>query len=88
MEVGARSKDKNWAILNKDPSWVPGASRKAAVAHFRLLTGRDCLRLHLYRIGISNSPNCSVRPRLTRGMRSIKVERNMKQRYKRGYPIM
>ncbi|GFU48863.1 hypothetical protein TNCV_2024221 [Trichonephila clavipes] len=45
--------------MNKDPSW---ASRKAVVAqsHFRLLTGHDCLRSHLYRIGVANSPDCTL----------------------------
>ncbi|GFT16711.1 hypothetical protein TNCV_1333311 [Trichonephila clavipes] len=60
MKVAELSKDKNWAILNKDPSWVPGAPKKAAVAHLRLLTGYDCLRSHLYRIGIANSPDCTL----------------------------
>ncbi|GFW09326.1 hypothetical protein TNCV_4276541 [Trichonephila clavipes] len=57
---GVESKDKNWTFLNKDPSWVPGGPRKAAVAHFRLLIGHDCLISHLYRIGISNSPDCTL----------------------------
>ncbi|GFV60003.1 hypothetical protein TNCV_1401111 [Trichonephila clavipes] len=59
-EVAEMSKDKNWAILNKNPSWVPGAPKKAAVAQscFRLLTVPDCLRSHLYSIGIADSPDC------------------------------
>ncbi|GFX48526.1 uncharacterized protein LOC103524116 [Trichonephila clavipes] len=60
MEVAELSKDKNWAILNKDSSWVPVAPRKASVAQFRLLTGHDCLRSYLYRIGITNSPDCTT----------------------------
>ncbi|GFU50817.1 hypothetical protein TNCV_2495211 [Trichonephila clavipes] len=60
MEVNEMSKDKDWAIFNKDPSWVPGAPRKAAVAHFRLLTSHNCLRSYLYRIGIVNSPDCTL----------------------------
>ncbi|GFU89898.1 hypothetical protein TNCV_1287791 [Trichonephila clavipes] len=32
------SEDKNWAILNENLSYVPGAPRKAAVAHFIFLT--------------------------------------------------
>ncbi|GFV32667.1 hypothetical protein TNCV_441591 [Trichonephila clavipes] len=55
MEVAKLSKDKNWVIINKDPSWVPGAPRKSVVTHFRLLTNPDCLRSHLYRIGITDS---------------------------------
>ncbi|GFT34160.1 hypothetical protein TNCV_4385511 [Trichonephila clavipes] len=57
---GVVSKDKNWAIFNKDTSWVPRAPRKAALAHFRLLTGHYCLRSHLYRIGIADSPDCTL----------------------------
>ncbi|GFS60525.1 hypothetical protein TNCV_3580291 [Trichonephila clavipes] len=41
MEVAEMSKDKNWKILNKNPSWVSEAPRKGAVAHIRLLTGHD-----------------------------------------------
>ncbi|GFS63392.1 hypothetical protein TNCV_2309081 [Trichonephila clavipes] len=52
------AKDKNWEILSKDPSWVPGPPRNSAVAHFRLLTSHDCLRSHVYRIGAANSPDC------------------------------
>ncbi|GFS47930.1 hypothetical protein TNCV_3598991 [Trichonephila clavipes] len=33
---------------------------QAAVAHFKLLTGHGCLRSHLYRIGIANSPDCTL----------------------------
>ncbi|GFX95916.1 hypothetical protein TNCV_2084961 [Trichonephila clavipes] len=57
MEAAEMSKDKNWAILNENPSWAP---RKAAVAHFRLLTRHDCLRYNLYRTGIANSPDCTL----------------------------
>ncbi|GFX60891.1 hypothetical protein TNCV_1311831 [Trichonephila clavipes] len=60
MELAELSKDKNWVILNKDPSWVPGDSTKATVAHFRLLTGHDCLRSHFYRIGIAKSADCTL----------------------------
>ncbi|GFW69653.1 hypothetical protein TNCV_489971 [Trichonephila clavipes] len=60
MEVAEMSKDKTWAIMNKNPSWVPGAPRKAAVDHFRLLTCHDCLRSHLYRIGVIDSPNYTL----------------------------
>ncbi|GFU70784.1 HTH_48 domain-containing protein [Trichonephila clavipes] len=60
MEVAELMKDKNLLILKKPPSCVPRAPRKAAVAHFRLLTHHDYLRLLLYRIGIANSPDCTV----------------------------
>ncbi|GFT49321.1 hypothetical protein TNCV_4583031 [Trichonephila clavipes] len=60
MEVAEMSKDKSWAILNENPSWVPEAPRKSVVAHFRLLTGHDCLRSYLYKIGIADSPGCTV----------------------------
>ncbi|GFW19887.1 hypothetical protein TNCV_3561901 [Trichonephila clavipes] len=60
MEVAEMSKDKNWTILNENPSWMTGDPRKAAVAHFRLLTGHGCLRSHLDRIGIIDSPDCTL----------------------------
>ncbi|GFS79312.1 hypothetical protein TNCV_4409651 [Trichonephila clavipes] len=34
-------------IQDENPSWIPEAPREAAVAHFRLWTGHDCLRSHL-----------------------------------------
>ncbi|GFU52382.1 hypothetical protein TNCV_3958961 [Trichonephila clavipes] len=61
MEVTELSKDKIKAILDKNPSWVPGAPRKAVVVHFRLLTGHDCPRSHLYRIGVADSLDCTLR---------------------------
>ncbi|GFX59609.1 hypothetical protein TNCV_3753741 [Trichonephila clavipes] len=60
MEAEEMSKDKNWAILNDNPSWVPEAPRKATIAHLRLLTGHDCLRSHLYRIGTVDSPDFTM----------------------------
>ncbi|GFU58508.1 hypothetical protein TNCV_697671 [Trichonephila clavipes] len=60
MEVAELYKDKCWAVLNKDPSWVLGAPRKAAIAHFRFLIGHDCLRSHLYSIDFANSLNCTL----------------------------
>ncbi|GFV86479.1 hypothetical protein TNCV_2156721 [Trichonephila clavipes] len=51
MEVAEMSRYKKWVILNGNPFWVPGAPRKAAVAHFRSLTGQYCLKSPLYRIG-------------------------------------
>ncbi|GFY10237.1 hypothetical protein TNCV_2629161 [Trichonephila clavipes] len=56
MEAAEMSKDKNWVILNGNPSWVSEAPRKAAVSHFRLLTGRS----HLYRIGVTDSPDVTL----------------------------
>ncbi|GFU77428.1 hypothetical protein TNCV_3498021 [Trichonephila clavipes] len=47
-------KDKSWAILIENPSWAPGAPRKAVVAHFRLLTG-----FNLHFISLSFFPFCS-----------------------------
>ncbi|GFW72268.1 hypothetical protein TNCV_703051 [Trichonephila clavipes] len=43
-----------------NPSWVPGAHRKAAETHFRLLIGHGCLRSHLYRFGIDESPDFTL----------------------------
>ncbi|GFX89355.1 uncharacterized protein LOC103524116 [Trichonephila clavipes] len=60
IKVAEMSKDQLWAILNENPFWDPGASRKPAVPHFRLLTGHDCLRSHRYRIGIAESPDCTL----------------------------
>ncbi|GFX53190.1 hypothetical protein TNCV_361851 [Trichonephila clavipes] len=40
--------------------WVPRTPRKAAAAYFTLLTGHDCLRSHLSRIGITYSPDCAL----------------------------
>ncbi|GFU80704.1 hypothetical protein TNCV_514311 [Trichonephila clavipes] len=54
------SKDKTWAILNENPSRVSGAPKKVAEAHFRLLTRHDCLRSHLYRFGIADSPDYTL----------------------------
>ncbi|GFS90462.1 hypothetical protein TNCV_4096751 [Trichonephila clavipes] len=53
-------KGKNLASFNENPSYVPGATRKVAVAHFKLLTGHDSLRFHLLRIGIADSPDCTL----------------------------
>ncbi|GFX78773.1 hypothetical protein TNCV_1919061 [Trichonephila clavipes] len=51
MEAAEMSKDKNWAILTKNPS---------CVARFRLLTGHACLRSHLYRIVIADTLDCTI----------------------------
>ncbi|GFV32301.1 hypothetical protein TNCV_1675871 [Trichonephila clavipes] len=59
-EAAEMSKDKNWAILNENPSWVPEASRKAAVVPFRLMTGHDCMRYHHYRICIDDCPDWNL----------------------------
>jgi ribonuclease HI len=59
-EAAETSKNKKWAILVENPDCVPEAPRKAAVAHFRLLTGHDCLRSHLFRIGIADSAVCTL----------------------------
>ncbi|GFW04335.1 hypothetical protein TNCV_877081 [Trichonephila clavipes] len=42
MEAMEMLKDKNWAILNENPSWVPEAPRESAAVYFRPLTGHDC----------------------------------------------
>ncbi|GFV03750.1 hypothetical protein TNCV_1876981 [Trichonephila clavipes] len=55
IEAAEMSKDKNWTILYENPFWVPEVARKPAAANFRLLTGNDCLRCHLYKIGIADS---------------------------------
>ncbi|GFX31404.1 RNase H domain-containing protein [Trichonephila clavipes] len=60
IEATEMSKDKNWTILNENPSWVPEAPVKAAVAHFRLLTEHGCLRSHLHRVGIADSTDCTL----------------------------
>ncbi|GFV26573.1 hypothetical protein TNCV_2102381 [Trichonephila clavipes] len=58
LKAAEISKDKSCAIWNENPSWVPEAPRKGAVARLRLLTEHDCVRSHLYRIGIADSPDC------------------------------
>ncbi|GFW19812.1 hypothetical protein TNCV_3561151 [Trichonephila clavipes] len=60
IEVAEMSKDKNWAIMNENPSWIPGAPLKAAAAHFRFLAGHGCLRSHHGRIGIADSPDFTL----------------------------
>ena len=49
---------KKWEPIVSNPNTVPNLPRKAAVAHFRLFTGHDCLAQHLHKIGIKDSPNC------------------------------
>lgn len=51
-------KDKSWEPCLQNSNIIPEEPRNSAVAAFRLLTGHDCLAAHLYRIGISLSPNC------------------------------
>ncbi|GFU29709.1 hypothetical protein TNCV_4745411 [Trichonephila clavipes] len=51
------SKDMNWQSLT---GTVPGTPRIAAVAHFRRLKGPGCLRSHLHKIGIADSPDCTL----------------------------
>ncbi|GFT17930.1 uncharacterized protein TNCV_4910891 [Trichonephila clavipes] len=51
---------KSWTILYDNPSWVLEAPRKVSVARFRPLPGYDCMISHLYRIGVSDSPDCTL----------------------------
>ena len=60
IEAAGASGDKSWNILNHNPTCVLDVSRKAAVAHFRLLTRHDCFNLHLFRAGDADSPNRSL----------------------------
>ncbi|GFV50482.1 uncharacterized protein TNCV_1861631 [Trichonephila clavipes] len=46
--------------LEQKLSCVPGVSGKSALAHFRLSIGHDSLKFHLYRIGIADSPACTL----------------------------
>ncbi|KAL1464044.1 hypothetical protein WDU94_003728 [Cyamophila willieti] len=39
--IRARSEEMKWQPLVKNPDMIPNLPRKAAVAHFRLLTGHD-----------------------------------------------
>ncbi|GFX23781.1 hypothetical protein TNCV_3597231 [Trichonephila clavipes] len=59
-EASEISKDKSWGILYENLSLVSEAPRKAAAARFRLLTGQDCTRFHLYQISIADSPDCTL----------------------------
>jgi Ribonuclease HI len=54
------STDKKWRPIVENPNLIPNLPRKAAVTHFRLITGHDCLAQHLRKIGIRNSPNCPL----------------------------
>ena len=51
---------------NLDSTWknkitpISDCPRRKAVAEFRMLTGHDCLRKHLHRIGIYNTPLCCL----------------------------
>uniref|UniRef100_A0A8D8T8G2 Reverse transcriptase zinc-binding domain-containing protein n=1 Tax=Cacopsylla melanoneura TaxID=428564 RepID=A0A8D8T8G2_9HEMI len=56
------SKGEKWQTIVVNPNIIPNLPRKAAVTHFRLLTGHDCLAEHLHRIGVKNSPNCPLCP--------------------------
>ncbi|GFW40865.1 hypothetical protein TNCV_4369131 [Trichonephila clavipes] len=60
MEDVEMSKDMNWAILDENPSWVPEAHRKPAVALSRLLTRHVCLGSELYRTGITYFVFCAT----------------------------
>ncbi|GFV83341.1 hypothetical protein TNCV_1900671 [Trichonephila clavipes] len=51
MEVAEMSKNKNWAILNKNPYWVDCLD---------CLTAFDCLKSHVCRIRITDSPECAL----------------------------
>jgi ribonuclease HI len=48
---------KSWSSLC-GAHCVPNSPRAAAVAEFRLLTGHDCLRAHLFRFNLTDSPTC------------------------------
>ncbi|KAI5738059.1 hypothetical protein M8J77_002519 [Diaphorina citri] len=51
---------KKWQQILNTHDIIPNLPRKAAVAHFRLLTGHDCLAEHLHRFGLKTSPICSL----------------------------
>ncbi|KAI5720833.1 hypothetical protein M8J77_012264 [Diaphorina citri] len=51
---------KKWQQILNNHDIIPNLPRKAAVAHFRLLTGHDCLAEHLHRFGLKTSPICSL----------------------------
>ncbi|GFV26128.1 hypothetical protein TNCV_4887591 [Trichonephila clavipes] len=52
--------EQGLVYLEREVVLVLTAPRKAAAAHFRLLTGHDCLRSHLYRIVFTDSPDCTL----------------------------
>jgi len=59
-EAAQGSHGKPWSILSSSSRCVPDAPRSAATASFRLLTGHDCLRAHLFRFNIVSSPVCTL----------------------------
>ncbi|GFS63309.1 uncharacterized protein LOC103524116 [Trichonephila clavipes] len=52
------ARDKPWSTLCKKSHGIPSFPRAAAVAKFRLLTGQDCLRAHLFHFNLVISPIC------------------------------
>ena len=56
----SEAEGKSWKPLVENPDIVPNLPRKSAVAHFRMLTGHDCLAQHLHKIGVKPSPNCTL----------------------------
>ena len=58
--ISTKSKDQSWVNVVKTPGLIPDLPRKEAVVKFRLLTGHDCLTQHLNKIGIKESPNCTL----------------------------
>jgi hypothetical protein len=58
--MNAVSIGKKWQPIVENPNLIPNLPRKAAVTHFRLITGHDCLAQHLHKIGIRDSPNCPL----------------------------
>ncbi|KAI5754580.1 hypothetical protein M8J77_009716 [Diaphorina citri] len=58
--IKSEGEGKKWQPLVENPNIIPNLPRKAAVAHFRLLTGHDCLAQHLHKINIKDSPICPL----------------------------
>ncbi|GFV20246.1 uncharacterized protein LOC103524116 [Trichonephila clavipes] len=52
------ARDKPWSTLCKKSHGIPSSPRAAVVAKFRLLTGHDCLCVHLFRFNLVTSPIC------------------------------
>ncbi|GFS92692.1 uncharacterized protein LOC103523915 [Nephila pilipes] len=58
--VMCKNKKKKWQHIQNTWKIYNLRPRKEAVAHFRLITGHDCLGEHLYRIGVLDTNICPI----------------------------
>jgi hypothetical protein len=69
QEANELAATKEWRDIFKIWAEYKGKHRKEAVANFGLKTGHECLAVHLRKIGIYESNECTVcqMPKLHRG---------------------